>query len=71
MAKTIELHPDLSENEKMSTAKLAIMILVIAALLFVVAPKLSWGSSDSKSVGRAKQYAAVTQDSARTATSLK
>ena len=33
---------DLKERE-MSTAKLAIMILIMAALLFVVAPQLSWG----------------------------
>jgi hypothetical protein len=34
----------LLENQEMNTAKLAIVILIIAALLFVIAPNLSWGN---------------------------
>lgn len=31
-------------EQEMTTPKLAIVILIIAALLFILAPKLSWGT---------------------------
>jgi len=33
------------ENQEMSIAKFTIVIFILAALLFAVAPNLSWGSS--------------------------
>jgi hypothetical protein len=36
-------------EQEMTTAKLAIVILIIAALLFVLAPKLSWGNCNGPS----------------------
>ena len=66
------LRSELLENQTMSTAKLAIMILVIAALLFMVAPRLSWGSCASMSNGPAKlPDPAAIQDWAPAATSLR
>ena len=35
---------EITLEQEMTTPKLAIVILIIAALLFVLAPKLSWGN---------------------------
>jgi hypothetical protein len=42
------------DNQDIGFAKLAIVIVIIAALLFLVAPKLCWANCSPTSVGSGK-----------------
>jgi hypothetical protein len=53
-------------EQEVTTAKLGIVILIIAALLFVLAPKLSWGNCNGPSHESGRDLAARSWDSRNT-----